>query len=256
MARFARSSADRADASKDRHWWIFQRSRSLESRSDFSDKERKHPLLNLKRNRDARARAHRSKQDRSIRAQMIISDAIIWIMRAMHRGRGNVCTYVQLAARTMNYARRVHLPFFPLPLSARLFLLHRRCCCHCSCCSCCSRYVEEKTIFDLPCSRGPIGEPSGIWTVIHKSQTCILVRASQRDKQNRHELRESADCTKKQFNDNDIVNFTSYEINFTAIYELYFSLRLHCSAIPNGSRSRFSINFVKERKLLLDAHAG
>lgn len=50
--------------------------------------------------------------------------------------------YVRLAARTMNYARRVHLlPFY---------ILSRRC--RCFCCSYCSRYVDEKTIFDLPCT--------------------------------------------------------------------------------------------------------
>jgi len=52
-----------------------------------------------------------------------------------------VWKYVRLAVRTMNYARRVHpLPFYILP---------RRC--RCFCCSYCSRYVDEKTMFDLPC---------------------------------------------------------------------------------------------------------
>lgn len=50
--------------------------------------------------------------------------------------------YVRLAARTMNYAQRVHLlPFYILPGRCRAF-----------CCSCCSQYVDEKTIFDLPCT--------------------------------------------------------------------------------------------------------
>lgn len=71
------------------------------------------------------------------------------------------------------------------------------------CCSCCGQHVDEKTIFDLPCSRGPIVGPGSVGTVIHKSRTCILVHADQRDKQNRHELRGSASSRRNNSDDDD-----------------------------------------------------
>jgi len=55
--------------------------------------------------------------------------------------------------------------------------------------------------------RRPIVESSSIWTVIHKSQTCILVHADQRDNQNRHELRDSSASRRNNSNKN-IVNFS------------------------------------------------
>lgn len=60
--------------------------------------------------------------------------------------------------------------------------------------------------------RRPIVGPDGIWTVIHKSRTCILVHANQRDNQNRHELREPAPSRRNNSNDG-VVNSTAFELN-------------------------------------------
>jgi len=68
----------------------------------------------------------------------------------------------------------------------------------------------------------PIVGSSSIWIVIHKSQTCILVHADQRDNQNRHELRERETplLHEKQSSNKDIVNF-----NFELILH-YYDLRI------------------------------
>lgn len=117
--------------------------------------------------------------------------------------------YVRLAARTMNYARRVHLSFlstfFPAAVAASVAL------------TVAGMSTKKRSLTSLVLRR-PIVGSSSIWTVIHKSQTCILVHADQRDNQNRHELRDSS--ASRRNNPKDIVNF-----NFVLILH-YCDLRV------------------------------
>lgn len=90
--------------------------------------------------RICRFQAVRSADARS--SEMIILDAIIWIMRdASHR------VEIRMARSQDNELRSESAPSSP---SLSHCILFRRCCCRCFCCSCCSRYIDEKIIFDLP----------------------------------------------------------------------------------------------------------
>lgn len=140
--------------------------------------------------RVCRFQAARSADARS--SEMIISDAIIWIMRDALR-RGN--TYGSQPGQWITLKGCISFLSTSFP--------------RCFCCFYCNQSAKKRSLTSLVLRR-PIVESSSIWTVIHKSQTCILVHADQRDNQNRHELRDSS-ASRRNNSNMDIVNF-SFEL--------------------------------------------
>lgn len=123
--------------------------------------------------------------------------------------------YIRLVARTMNYAQSISFlslhPSPPLSLFLLLLLQPVR--------------RRKNDLWPPLYSGGPFVGSSSIWTVIHKSQTCILVHANQWDNQNRHELRDSS--TSRRNNPyEDIINF-----NLELILH-YCDLRVSLYAFP------------------------
>lgn len=103
--------------------------------------------------------------------------------------------YIRLAARTMNYAQSISFlsTSFPAVVAVSVAL------------TAAGTSTKKRSLTSLVLRR-PIVGSSSIWTVIHKSQTCILVHAGQWDNQNRHELRDSFTSRRNNPNE-DIVNF-------------------------------------------------
>lgn len=160
--------------------------------------------------RVCRFQAARSVDARS--SEMIISDAIIWIMRDALR-RGN--TYGSQPGQWITLEGCISLlsTFFPAAVAASVAL------------TVAGTSTKKRSLTSLVLRR-PIVGSSSIWTVIHKSQTCILVHADQRDNQNRHELRDSSASRRNNSNE-DIVNFNFELILHYCDLRVSLSLSLH-----------------------------
>jgi len=114
--------------------------------------------------RVCRFQAARSADARS--SEMIISDAIIWIMRDALRC-GN--TYGSQPGQWITLEGCISLlsTFFPVAVAASVAL------------TVAGMSTKKRSLTSLVLRR-PIVGSSSIWTVIHKSQTCILVRGPTR----------------------------------------------------------------------------
>lgn len=140
---------------------------------------------------------------------------------------------IHMAHSQDNELRSKHLlPFYILP---------RRC--RCSYCSYCTS-TKKRSLTCLVLRR-PIVGSSSIWTVIHKSQTCILVHAGQWDNQNRHELRDSSTSRRNNPNE-DIVNFNFELILHHCDLQVFLYALPLCYKLYNAVSLIFIINKVNK----------